>query len=76
MPKSRAPLARLAEKIERGEVAVRQANGTMPPDDLLQPIESTKTVGEVAVPQEPNEVTLLKRRLARIIHDVSQLAAR
>jgi signal transduction histidine kinase len=69
-------LDQLAEKIERCEVAAREPGDPMPPDDdLLRPIDSTrpidgtKTVAEVAVlreRREPNEVTLLKRRLEHL----------
>jgi signal transduction histidine kinase len=61
-------LEQLAEKVERSEVAVCEADGTLPPDDddLLQPIDGTMTVAEVAVPPEPNEVSLLRQRLEHL----------
>jgi hypothetical protein len=69
-------LEQLAQKIERREVAAREPDDPMPPDDdLLRPIDrvrpigSTKTVAGVAVlreRREPNEVTLLKQRLEHL----------
>ena len=63
-------LDQLAEKIERSEVAAREPGDPMPPDDdLLRPIDGTKTVAEAAVlreRREPNEVSLLKQRLEHL----------
>ncbi len=63
-------LAQLAEKIDRSELGLHKADGMMPPnDDLLRLIDTSKTLAEVAVlreRREPNEVTLLKRRLEHL----------
>ena len=63
-------LAQLAEKVERSEGAVREADDTMPACDGSPRLnDSSKTVAEVAVlreRREPNEVTLLKQRLEHL----------
>jgi signal transduction histidine kinase len=63
-------LAQLAEKVERSEGAVREADDTMPACDGSPRLnDSSKPVAEVAVlreRREPNEVTLLKQRLEHL----------
>src|SRR5258707_403668 len=55
------------QRSSAAEVVVREAGGAMPPDDaLLGPINSSKTVAEVAVSRErrePNQVAVLKQQL-------------
>jgi signal transduction histidine kinase len=63
-------LAQLAEKVERSEGAVREADDTMPACDGSPRLnDRSKTVAGVAVlreRREPNEVTLLKQRLEHL----------
>jgi len=63
-------LAQLAEKVERSEGAVREADDTMPACDGSPRLnDRSKTMAEGAVlreRREPNEVTLLKQRLEHL----------